>query len=166
MYLFSYLIVLTASWRIFQFSMHQHSPAVTRLQLHLPNQQRILFDPTKTSNHQILQKLNTYKTSLTEFFVACSNYTDAQTLTYPNMPSKFVWDKASKVWKPRLCYPASKAFGWNKSCRPITGSSFIFARFVRMLAAPSVARHRGAFIATIGGHSLICPGIRLRSAYM
>src|SRR5215469_7701503 len=81
--------------------MHQHSPAVVRLQLHLPDEQLVLFDPEIANREQILQQANIRKTSLTEFFVACQRYPTARDLTYPDMPARFVWDAGKKEWKPR-----------------------------------------------------------------
>ena len=79
--------------------MQHHIPAVVRLQLHLPNQQMILFNPDQLNHSQILHR--PHKTNLTEFFEACRQYSDARMLTYPKMPSKFVWDNNKKIWKPR-----------------------------------------------------------------
>ncbi len=81
--------------------MHQHSPAVVRLQLHLPDQQMVLFDPEEANRERILDQPKIHKTNLTEFFVACRKYPIARTLTYPQMTSEFVWNKGRKEWQPR-----------------------------------------------------------------
>ena len=81
--------------------MHQQSPAVVRLQLHLPDQHMVLFDPGEANPDHILHRPNLHKTSLTEFFTACQRYEKARTLTYPRMPKDFVWDIGKKEWRPR-----------------------------------------------------------------
>jgi PIF1-like helicase len=95
------LSLLTAAWRIFDFKMHERLPAVTRLQLHLPDQQMVVFDTTDPNREQLLHRSNIRKTTLTEFFVACQKYPGARDLTYPQMPSKFVWYASKKEWTPR-----------------------------------------------------------------
>ena len=76
--------------------MHQHSPAVVRLQLHLPEQNIVFFDSDKADAEQILYQPNIHKTSLTEFFVICRKYPNIHTFTYPKMSNKFVWNNSKK----------------------------------------------------------------------
>jgi len=51
-----YVSTLESCWRIFGFRMHQHSPAVTRLQLHLPDMQQIRFDPKIETLDHIIER--------------------------------------------------------------------------------------------------------------
>jgi hypothetical protein len=39
-----YVFASKATWRIFEFDMHERFPTVECLQYHLPNQQMVLFD--------------------------------------------------------------------------------------------------------------------------
>lgn len=89
---------LSAAWRIFQFPLHQHSPAVVRLQLHLPNQQMINFNPDEENRDQNLLRPDIDKTNLTEIFAAFQKHPEARSLTYPNMLTKFVWNNHKKEW--------------------------------------------------------------------
>jgi len=80
--------------------MHANSPTVTRLQLHLPDQQPIIF--TADNGHERIHEPNLHKTTLTEFFETCKKYPDlTRNLTYPKMPETFTWDASKKQWKLR-----------------------------------------------------------------
>jgi len=124
----------TASWRIFQFSTHQHSPSVVRLQLHLPDQQMILFDPDSVTSHGMLHRPKLYKTNLTEFFVACRQYPEARMLTYPKMPQEFVWDNGKKEWKPRK---KGKAIGRVYFAGPAAGERYYLRMLLYIVPGPT-----------------------------
>jgi hypothetical protein len=130
----TYSLLLTASWRLFQFSMHQHYPAVVRLQLHLPNQQMVLFDPEKTDQQSILEQSNAYRTNLTEFFVACQTYPEAYTLTYPQMPAHFVWDNSKKEWRPRQ---KGTAVGRVYFAGPAAGERYYLRMLLHVVHGPT-----------------------------
>jgi hypothetical protein len=87
--------------------MHQHSPSVTRLQLHLPDQQRVQFDSDDPAGYRILDNETLRKTNLTEFFTACQTYPElTRNLTYPDFPLSFTWDVSGRRWKPRTRQPS------------------------------------------------------------
>jgi PIF1-like helicase/Helitron helicase-like domain at N-terminus len=97
-----YVSACEACWRIFGFSLHHHYPSVQRLQLHLQNQQRVMFNPESQTPQQLLQQNSIRKTTLTAFFEACNRYPDiAKDLLYPDFPTKFTWDKTHREWIPR-----------------------------------------------------------------
>jgi len=90
-----YISACEAFWRLFQFKMHDHSPAIVRLQLHLPDEQRVCFDPMEDSIEAVLAR-GVGKTTLTEWFTACSSAKRAvaelaRTVCYPDAPGPFVW---------------------------------------------------------------------------
>ena len=97
-----YVSACEASWRIFGFTLHQHYPAVQRLQLHLSNQQYITFNPDTQNSEQLSRRLDIRKTTLTAFFEACNHYSHlTQDLLYPDFPTKFTWNKKERTWTPR-----------------------------------------------------------------
>ena len=97
-----YVSAAESSWRIFGFRMHQHSPSVTRLQLHLPEMQPIRFNPETETAEQIIERADVHKTTLNAFFDICRLQTELTTdLLYPDCPSKFTWDPKFKTWNPR-----------------------------------------------------------------
>ena len=42
-------------WRLFEFPLNQMSPAVTKLALHLPNQQFVTYNPERVETEQDLR---------------------------------------------------------------------------------------------------------------
>jgi hypothetical protein len=91
-----------ACWRIYGFSLHRHSPAVTRLQLHLPNMQMVTFDPITTDANEIASRQELRRTTLTEFFQLCRAKPDeTQTLLYPDCPRYYTWNKQKLQWTLR-----------------------------------------------------------------
>jgi hypothetical protein len=114
--------------------MHQHSPAVVRLQLHLPDQQMIRFDPDEADREQILHQPNIHKTNLTEFFVACAKYPSARALTYPQMTSEFVWNNSRKEWKPRK---QGRAVGRVYFAGPAAGERYYLRMLLYVVKGPT-----------------------------
>lgn len=81
------------AWRIFHFDMHDQLPNVVRLQIHLPGQHMVAFNPNWNAA-SVLEQASTEKTSLTAFFDANSNSgalgAVARRLTYQEFPQEMV----------------------------------------------------------------------------
>ncbi|XP_074278356.1 uncharacterized protein LOC141601948 [Silene latifolia] len=97
-----------AAWRIFGFDIHYRTPAVERLQYHLPDEQPILFHDDDWVDEVV------EKTSLgvSQFlnWMGCNNSTVeemqvAKELLYCEFPTKFVWKN-----KLRQCSLRKKGF--------------------------------------------------------
>jgi len=129
---------LTASWRLFQFAMHDHYPPVVRLQLHLPNQQTVLFNPQDMNSEQFLQQEDMHKTNLTEFIVACQTHAEARSLTYPEMPRHFVWNKGNKEWTLRK---KGKAIGRVYFAGPAAGERYYLRMLLHTVKGPTSWEH-------------------------
>jgi hypothetical protein len=96
-----YVSASEAAWRIFSFSLHQHYPCVTRLQLHLPNMQTVRYLPDATS-HELLEQPHIRRTTLTAFFELCAQYPqDTSTLLYPDCAKSYTWHKQTATWRKR-----------------------------------------------------------------
>ena len=123
-----YVSAAESCWRIFGYRMHQHSPSVTRLQLHLPQMQQVRFNPDTETVDGILQRADIYKTTLTAFFDACRMEPAlAKDLLYADFPSKFTWDPKSKSWHPRK--NNHRTIGRVTFCPPSAGERY----YLRML---------------------------------
>ncbi|KAG2217967.1 hypothetical protein INT45_001401 [Circinella minor] len=61
-----------AIWRTFEYQVHIHYSYVSRLALHLPNKQRVVFHSTDSANGLQAARNNAETTSLTAFFNLCS----------------------------------------------------------------------------------------------
>ena len=96
-------------WRILQFKLHGQQPNVVRLPLHLPHEQRIVFNPSLNAN-EIVEYAENSDTALTAFF-KMNQKNDrigdiARTLTYQEFPQKFTLKsdehhQQSKLWSFR-----------------------------------------------------------------
>ena len=123
-----YVSAAESCWRIFGFRMHQHSPSVTRLQLHLPQMQEVRFNPETETVDRILRRADIHKTTLTAFFDACRTEPAlTKNLLYSNFPSKFTWNPKSKIWNSRR--NNHRTIGRVSFCPPSAGERY----YLRML---------------------------------
>ncbi|XP_076945432.1 uncharacterized protein LOC143616503 [Bidens hawaiensis] len=95
-----YLSACEAAWRIFSFDVHYRFPSVTRLPFHLPGQQTVVF----ADDDDVEDVLNKPTVGSSRFtaWMECNQQCDiAQTLTYAEFPTKFVWKQQERVWALR-----------------------------------------------------------------
>ncbi|MFM2394604.1 MAG: hypothetical protein RLZZ546_2586 [Bacteroidota bacterium] len=93
-----YLTASEASWKLFQFPIHEESCAVQTLDVHLPGEQIICgVEKTFGSNNPKFER-----TTLTEFFTTMKKYKTK--IYYKDMPKHFVWDEKDRTWKTRTRY--------------------------------------------------------------
>ncbi|XP_023720955.1 uncharacterized protein LOC111871823 [Cryptotermes secundus] len=86
-----------AVWRILSFPIHERSPAVVHLAVHLENGQRVYFT---TANVQQIA-LNPPDTTLIVFFVLCQNEAFAKILLYSEVPTYYTWNASRKSFERR-----------------------------------------------------------------
>jgi hypothetical protein len=98
-----YIASAESHWRIYHFSTHDQEPNVVRLQVHLPGQHMVQFDPNEDPN-EVLERAAHEQTTLTQFFEA--NKDDgllgqtARRYTYQEFLQVFVWS-TEKCWSLR-----------------------------------------------------------------
>jgi hypothetical protein len=103
-----YLSTPEAVWHLFGFKMHHRSPAIQCLQIHLPNEQTVTFNDD-TDIVTLLQNDRIRKTTLTEFFTANKQATEAtingdqvdfdcRQLLYQEFPTYMVWKQGQRRW--------------------------------------------------------------------
>lgn len=96
-----YISACEAAWRLFRFKMHEEHPNVVRLQVHLPDEQSVIFD-TDDDPQEVLDRAATKDTTLTAYFKANATLGRvAQTLLYQQFPQEFVWIKKDTKWQLR-----------------------------------------------------------------
>ncbi|XP_065831977.1 uncharacterized protein [Oscarella lobularis] len=83
-------------WRMLQFPIHDHFPAVEQLQVHLENGQRTLFNVENAPD----RAAEPPATTLTGFFQLCASDDFAKTLLYIDVPRYYRWVK--KKWQRRI----------------------------------------------------------------
>ena len=87
-----------AVWRILNFSIHERSPTVVHLAVHLENGQRVYF--TEDNVHERVNEPP--RTTLTAFFLLCQKDDFAKNLLYCNVPKYYTWDASGKIFKRRI----------------------------------------------------------------
>ncbi|CAN1135599.1 ATP-dependent DNA helicase PIF1 [Linum perenne] len=115
-----------AVWRLFKFPIHDRSPAVFRLCVHLPNEHTVTYEE-RQSIPSIVNRPDIGKTMLTEWFTLNQVYPTAREYTYSNITHAFVWDKKCTKWTLR-----KKGFviGRVASVPPRSGDVFYSLRTV------------------------------------
>ncbi|EAU86521.2 transcriptional factor B3 [Coprinopsis cinerea okayama7 len=99
-----YISAPESVWRILHFWIHKQIPSVERLQVHLPGQHMVTFDPDEDVR-TVMERASQERTTLTAFFNANADDGElgvvARQCTYQEFPQKFVWDSRSRRWKIR-----------------------------------------------------------------
>ena len=85
---------------MFGYDIHRHFPAVERMPVHMPNENFITFS-TRAKMDKLLSAEFLRRTMLTQWFVCNELFPEARTLTYPEFPSKWVWDQRDRRWSKR-----------------------------------------------------------------
>ncbi len=80
-----YVFASKVVWRIFKMKLHGCFPAIQRLQVHLPNQQTVVFSED-ANLQEVVGKSNLQKTTLTEWFTANKYYASIQDTPYAKFP--------------------------------------------------------------------------------
>ena len=83
--------------RIMGFKMCHRFPPVLKLQLHLENQQNIVFEDDKAI--EAFEK--NARTMLTAFFELNCQDPAANGILYPDIPSHYTWEATKRKWKKR-----------------------------------------------------------------
>ncbi|PAV65868.1 hypothetical protein WR25_06991 [Diploscapter pachys] len=89
-----------AFWRIFEFTLDEKSHAVTRLDVHLPNEQLVYYKPENDNIRQRLSDAELRNTTLTAWFELNARVPEARTLYYYEIPEKYTYKKGANgmIW--------------------------------------------------------------------
>ncbi|XP_043243545.1 uncharacterized protein LOC122392568 [Amphibalanus amphitrite] len=113
-----------ACWRLFEEPISRQQPTVVTLQVHLPNQQLVYFEPG--GEQQAIEAAR--RTQLTAWleYNRDSAATDPQCrqLLYPDFPSGYTWQVGQKVWRKRRQQQATEAIGRVVYLSPRHGEVF------------------------------------------
>ena len=91
-----YISAPEAVWRILAYDIHEHSPGVDALAVHLPNQRVITFDPTSETSESV-QNRPEKESTLEAFFTLCNEDPDARELLYAEVPEHYIWKSGKWV---------------------------------------------------------------------
>ncbi|KAG1114567.1 hypothetical protein G6F42_014150 [Rhizopus arrhizus] len=98
-----YISPIEAAHRLFEFPMHEESPAVTHLATHLKMEYSVCFDAS-WSREKIGQVMADSRSTLMGYFEynnANRNKPDVVPLLYQEFPEHMVWNKKKRAWTPR-----------------------------------------------------------------
>jgi hypothetical protein len=93
--------LLTASeavWRLLGLKLHREFPNVVRLDVHLPEQQMVVFDPT-VDVRDIFEAAERSSSTLLEWFLLNKRDPSARRHLYTDIPEYYVWK--DNTWYPR-----------------------------------------------------------------
>ncbi|XP_020254208.1 uncharacterized protein LOC109831286 [Asparagus officinalis] len=120
-------------WRIFGFDIHYRTPAVERLPFHLPDQESIIFKDNDNLN-DILNDIGSKQTKFNGWMEANKLYPEAKTLTYAELPTKFVWKIDERRWKPR---EKGRSVGRLVYAHPSSGERFYLRLLLNVVRGPT-----------------------------
>ncbi|KAL3643571.1 hypothetical protein CASFOL_014386 [Castilleja foliolosa] len=122
-----YICPHEASWRILNFPIHERTPALEILAVHLEDMQNVTFKENLRLQ-AIVRNLSFGKTTLTEWLESNKRDSDGLGLTYVSYSSKYRWDKKARIWIPRV-HLQNSAIGRLAYVHPSAGELF----YLRML---------------------------------
>jgi len=98
-----YISSCESGWRIYEFHMHEESPSVKRLQVHVEGEDLISWDEEQAPDAQtVMEQAASRDSTLSAYFKANEKYpNEAKDLLYQDFPSKFVWQAKQRKWTPR-----------------------------------------------------------------
>ena len=114
---YMYVSACEASWRIFHYELHDRSPAVQRLAVHLPNQQTVVYKEGKAE--EALDEMK--KTTLLAWFKINKECPEARSVPYHIFPEQFTWNSTAGKWKARK---AGHVIGRLYQANPAEGERF------------------------------------------
>jgi hypothetical protein len=85
-----------AVYRLLALPLHKEWPSVVRLDIHLPHQQRMIFDPT-ADEAELLEQLTTTTSTLLGWFMLNREDAFARSLLYQDVPCFYHWHNSHWV---------------------------------------------------------------------
>ena len=93
------LTVSEAVHRLLALPLHDEWPSVIRLDIHLPRQQRMVFDPTAVED-VLLDQITSTTSTLMGWFYLNADDAVARTLLYCDVPAHYTWQQS--CWHRRI----------------------------------------------------------------
>src|SRR5689334_6286343 len=94
-----YISASEGIWRIFHYRLHNHTPNVQRLAIHLTDQQSITFQDGDNLQN-IINHANKHMTTLTAWFQENLENIAAHEYKYIDFPLYYTWNKSQCKWNP------------------------------------------------------------------
>ncbi len=133
-----------ATFRILGLKLHQEWPAVERLDLHLPYQNTVVFNPM---DDDIEQQLPSSTSKLLQWFALNQRDVSARQWRYVDIPEHYVWKATDRMWQPR-----SKS--WVKVARlPSVSGVNMELQALRMILHEARGAESFVDLMTVDGHT-------------
>lgn len=136
-----------AVWRVLRNDIHQQEPNIVRLQVHLPGQHLVTYDPDEDIQ-TVMERAAVERTTLTGFFEANADLgplgLEARKWTYQEFPNHFVWKTNQKHWAIRQ---RGFAIGRMYFVPPTAGEKF----YMRTLLTVTKGPHSFEDLRTVDG---------------
>ena len=87
-----------AAWRILGLPLHQEFPPIMRLDIHLPQHHRVIFN-SAASSRSVAAEIASQSSTLLQWFALNSRNAAARLLKYAEIPGAFTWK--GNQWHPR-----------------------------------------------------------------
>ncbi|CAH1438891.1 unnamed protein product [Lactuca virosa] len=107
-------------------------PYVVRLPFHLPGQQQIVYGEDDDID-DVLDKPSVASSMFTAWMECNAVNGDARKLTYVEFPTKFVWQRGDRIWKPR---EVGKCIGRIHSVSPNLGEAYFLRILLNKVKGP------------------------------
>jgi hypothetical protein len=133
--------------------MHAEVPTVYCLQVHLPDQQTVVWNDTTPDLQETAARAGTKDTTLTGWFKANQKYPNAKDLLYQDFPSKFAWCADKHQWKPRKNPKKTWAIGQMYYAHATSGERF----YLRTLLCVVKGATSFEDLQRVPGEPNICP---------
>ncbi|CAH1415218.1 unnamed protein product [Lactuca virosa] len=146
-----YLSACEASWRIFKYDVHYRYPSVVRIPFHLPGQQQIVYGEDDDID-DVLDKPSVASSMFTAWMECNAVNRDARKLTYVEFPTKFVWKRGDRIWKPR---EVGKCIGRIHSVSPNLGEAYFLRILLNKVKGPKSFEE----IRTVNGEDMSKPEV-------
>ncbi|CAB4418715.1 unnamed protein product [Rhizophagus irregularis] len=116
-----YISASESIWRIFHYRMHNHTPNIQRLAIHLPNQQTVTFRDGQNLQY-VVNNATARKTTLTAWFQENLENVAAHEYKYIDFPCYYTWNKKQCKWNLRKT--ATRAIGRLYMVQPSEGERY------------------------------------------
>lgn len=103
-----YVSTIEAIWHFFSFPMNHQDPPIIRLEMHLEDEQNIVF--SETNDIKKIEK-DVKHTKLTAWFHLNQTEPEARKYLYPDLPRYYIWKSSERKWQKRKFNKVSNMIG-------------------------------------------------------
>ncbi|XP_071689118.1 uncharacterized protein [Rutidosis leptorrhynchoides] len=121
-------------WRILSYDIHNRNPTVISLAFHLEDQHSVMFDEQDLLDN-VLHDPSINASMFLEWMKCNQRYEEARQLTYLDFPTRFVWNKDTKLWTLRKKFTGSIVRIHHVS--PQTGELFYMRILLNKVKGPT-----------------------------